>query len=308
MAIDQLISGSVENTSAGLQPRRPLLCLEINPPRGTDVEPVLDRYSQLKGVDLVNVTDSALAKMKLSGFVFAALFKQRFGIEPVVNLSCRDRNVIALQADLLGAWSLGIRSIVALTGDAVTVGDLPDAKGVFEVNSIGLLNIISTLNSGRDLAGAELKGGTGYVPGVVVNPNARNRDAEIRRLVRKREAGGSYALSQPVFDVEQAVAFFEAAAASGVDNFVGLLPFKTVKGFEAVAKIPGIKVPERVLDKVRTLADSDVAAYSLDVACEIAERVQPFVRGFHVVSGGSPLLAIDLCNRLASWIESRQVG
>jgi 5,10-methylenetetrahydrofolate reductase len=305
MTVDRLIKECAEQEVSGGRPRRPLLCLEINPPRGTDVEPVLDRYAQLKGVDLVNVTDSALAKMKLSGFVFAALFKQRFGVEPVVNLSCRDRNVIALQADLLGAWSLGIRSIVALTGDAVTVGDLPDAKGVFEVNSIGLLNIISTLNSGRDLAGGELKGGTGYVPGVVVNPNARNRDAEIRRLIRKREAGGSYALSQPVFDVEQAVAFFEAAAASGVDNFVGLLPFKTAKGFEAVAKIPGIKVPERVLDKVRTLGDSDVPAYSLDVACEIAERVQPFVRGFHVVSGGSPLLAIDLCNRLASWIASR---
>ncbi len=305
MTIDQLVKGSSGPDRSNNARKRPLLCLEINPPRGTDIEPVLDRYSQLKGVDLVNITDSALAKMKLSGFVFAALFKQRFGIEPVVNIACRDRNVIALQSDLLGAWALGIRSIVALTGDAVTVGDLPEAKGVFEVNSIGLLNIVSTLNSGRDLAGGELKGGTAYVPGVVVNPNARNRDAEIRRLVRKREAGGVYALSQPVFDVEQAKAFFEAAASSGVENFVGLLPFKTAKGFEAVAKIPGIKVPEAVLEKVRSLSDGDVPAYSMDVACEIAEQVQPYVRGLHVVSGGSPLLAIELCDRLASMIASR---
>ncbi len=305
MTIDQLFKGYSNPDQLNNGQNRPLLCLEINPPRGTDVEPILERYSQLKGVDLVNITDSALAKMKLSGFVFAALFKQRFGIEPVVNIACRDRNVIALQSDLLGAWALGIRSIVALTGDAVTVGDLPEAKGVFEVNSIGLLNIVSTLNSGRDLAGGELKGGTAYVPGVVVNPNARNRDAEIRRLVRKREAGGSYALSQPVFDVEQAVGFFEAAQSSGVDNFVGLLPFKTAKGFEAVAKIPGIKVPEAILEKVRSLSDSDVQAYSMDVACEIAERVRPYVRGFHVVSGGSPLLAIELCSRLASMIGSR---
>ncbi|MFO0417502.1 MAG: methylenetetrahydrofolate reductase [Pseudomonadota bacterium] len=283
---------------------RPLLCLEINPPRGTDVEPVLERYKELSGVDFVNVTDSALAKVKLSGFIFAALFKQRYGIEPLVNLSCRDRNVIALQADLLGAWSLGIRSIVALTGDAVTVGDLPDAKGVFEVNSIGLLNILASLNSGKDLAGVELKGATGYVPGVVVNPNVRNRDAEIRRLSRKREAGGSYALSQPVFDVDHAVEFFQAASATGVDNFVGLLPFKTARGFEAVAKIPGIKVPEGVLDRVRSLAEDDVARYSIDLACEIAERTRPFVRGFHVISGGSPLLAVELCNRLSSWIKS----
>lgn len=299
MRIGELLDGKGADVSM-----RPLLCLEINPPRGTDVQAVLERYAGLDRVDFVNVTDSALAKMKLSGLVFGALFKQRYGIEPLVNLSCRDRNVIALQADLLGAWSLGVRSIVALTGDAVTVGDLPDAKGVFEVNSIGLLNILKTLNSGKDLAGAELKGATGFIPGVVVNPNARNRDAEIRRLTRKGEAGGTYSLSQPVFDVEQASAFFEAAVGSQVDNFVGLMPFKTARAFEAVAKIPGIKVPEQLLAKARTLADSDVPAFSLDIACEIAERTRPFVRGFHVISGGSPMLAVDLCNRLSSWIKT----
>lgn len=301
MKVGSLVNSS--NQGAG----RPLLCLEVNPPRGTDVSAVLDRYAGLEGVDLVNVTDSALAKMKLSGIVFGALFKQRYGIEPVVNLSCRDRNVIALQADLLGAWSLGVRSIVALTGDAVTVGDLPDAKGVFEVNSIGLLNILKQLNSGKDLTGSELKGKTDFVPGVVVNPNARNRDAEIRRLVRKREAGGTYSLSQPVFDVESAEGFFAAAKDSGVDNFVGLLPFKTAKAFEAVAKIPGIKVPEGLLEKARSLPERDVAKFSMDIACEIAERVRPHVRGFHVISGGSPLLAVDLCKRLSSWIKTLTV-
>jgi 5,10-methylenetetrahydrofolate reductase len=297
--------GSLLDSSSGVGVgTRPLLCLEINPPRGTDVATVLERYAGLEGVDLVNVTDSALAKMKLSGIVFGALFKQRYGIEPLVNLSCRDRNVIALQADLLGAWSLGVRSIVALTGDAVTVGDLPDAKGVFEVNSIGLLNILKNLNAGKDLAGSELKGKTDFVAGVVVNPNARNRDAEIRRLARKGEAGGTYALSQPVFDVDGAESFFAAAKDSGVDNFVGLLPFKTARAFEAVAKIPGIKVPEGLLEKARSLAEQDVAKFSMDIACEIADRVRPHVRGFHVISGGSPLLAVDLCKRLSSWMKT----
>jgi 5,10-methylenetetrahydrofolate reductase len=132
---------------------RPLLCLEVNPPRGVDVEAVLSRFASLQGVDLVNITDSALAKMRCSALSFAALFKQRVGIEPLVNLSCRDRNVIGMQSELLGAWTMGVRSIVALTGDAVTVGDLPDAKGVFEVNSIGLLKIIAALNGGKDLSG-----------------------------------------------------------------------------------------------------------------------------------------------------------
>jgi homocysteine S-methyltransferase len=277
--------------------------LEINPPRGTDVEGVLARCAALKGIDFVNITDSALAKMRLSALTFAAIFKQRIGIEPLVNVSCRDRNIIALQSELLGAWAMGVRSVIALTGDAVTVGDLPDAKGVFEVNSIGLLNILATLNGGKDLAGVELKGRPEFVSGVVVNPNARNRDAEIKRLTRKRDAGATYALSQPVFDREQARGFFEAAAAVGIDLFIGLMPFKSARSFEGITKVPGIKVGDELVQKVNGLSDAEVSEFSLSVALEVADAARPFVRGFHVVSGGAPLLALTLCERLVSWIE-----
>jgi 5,10-methylenetetrahydrofolate reductase len=267
------------------------------------VDAVLKRYERVRGIDFLNITDSALAKMKLSSLAFASIIKQRLGIETVVNLSCRDRNVIALQSDLLGGWALGVRSVVALTGDAVTVGDLPEAKGVFEVNSVGLLNLIATLNGGKDMAGNELKGHPAYTPGVVVNPNVKNPNAEIKRLLRKKEAGAVYALSQPVFDPEQACAFFEAASSVGLDLFVGLLPFKSVQSFEGISKVPGIKIPDAVEQKVRSVAPEKVGETSLDVAMEVAERVRPFVRGFHVVSGGSPLLALDLCQRLSDWIE-----
>lgn len=300
MSISGLLAG--ENSNAE-RSRRHLLCLEVNPPRGTDVEAVVARCQNVEGVDFFNVTDSALARMKLSGLAFGAILKQRLGVEPVVNLSCRDRNVIALQADLLGAWALGVRSVVALTGDAVTVGDLPDSKGVFEVNSIGLLNLIGSLNRGVDLAGVELKGNTGFIPGVVVNPNARNHAAEIKRLVRKCEAGGQYALSQPVFDLAQAQQFFKEANSAGLDLFIGLLPFRTLKGLQAMASIPGIRVPEHVLERASSLAAEDVPRYALDLAVEIANGVKEYVRGFHVISGGSPKLAAELCNRLSSWIK-----
>jgi 5,10-methylenetetrahydrofolate reductase len=294
--INRLVQGSGSET-------RPLLCLEVNPPRGTDIEAVLTRCADLKGIDFVNITDSALAKMRLSALTFAAIFKQRLGIEPLVNVSCRDRNIIALQSELLGAWALGVRSVIALTGDAVTVGDLPDAKGVFEVNSIGLLNILATLNGGKDLAGVELKGAPEFVSGVVVNPNARNRDAEIRRLARKRDAGAKYALSQPVFDPQQARGFFEAAASVGLDLFIGLMPFKSAKAFEGIAKVPGIKIGDDLVQRVGGLTDAEVAELSLSLALEVAAEARPFVRGFHVVSGGAPLLALTLCERLVSWIE-----
>lgn len=284
---------------------RPLICIEVNPPRGTDVESVLARYEGIKGIDFVNVTDSALAKMRMSGLAFGSLFKHRLGIEPLVNLSCRDRNIIGLQSDLLGAWSLGVRSIVALTGDAVTVGDLPDAKGVFEVNSIGLLNMLSTLAHGKDLAGVELKGKPAFISGVVVNPNVRNRDAELRRLARKKEAGAVYALSQPVFDADLARGFFEAAQPIGIDMFVGLLPFKSSKSFEGISKVPGIKIAEGVVERVKSIPEEEIGEFSIKMAVEIASQVKHCVRGFHVVSGGSPLLALELLQRLVSWSRSR---
>jgi 5,10-methylenetetrahydrofolate reductase len=281
---------------------RPLLCVEINPPRGTDIEAVIQRYATVQGIDFVNITDSALAKMKFSSLAFASIIKQRLGLEPLVNLSCRDRNVIALQSELLGAWALGVRSIIALTGDAMTVGDLPDAKGVFEVNSIGLLNLVGSLNGGKDLAGAELKGHPSYTCGVVVNPNARNSAAEIKRLARKKDAGAVYALSQPVFDPEQAHSFFKAAAEVGIDMFVGLLPFKSVQSFEGIAKVPGIRIPDSVVERVKSVPAEQVAETSMDVALQVAEASAPFVRGFHVISGGTPLLGLDLCKRVSDWI------
>jgi homocysteine S-methyltransferase len=230
--------------------------------------------------------------------MFASICKQRLGIEPVVNLACRDRNVIGLQSDLLGAWALGIRSVVALTGDAVTVGDLPDAKGVFEVNSIGLLGILKSLNDGKDLAGSELKGRTAFAPGVVFNPNVKNPDAEVRRLQKKKDAGAQYGLSQPVFDPEQAKHFFTLASSVGLDLFVGVLPFKSSKTMEGIVKVPGIKIPPNVVARVQSAEEGNVPELSMMMAEEVCDACSPYVRGYHVVSGGTPLLALQLCGRL----------
>jgi 5,10-methylenetetrahydrofolate reductase len=170
---------------------RPVICLEVNPPRGVDLDPIFTRLEgHIDGLDFFNVTDSALARMKCASLPFAAMLKQRFGVEPLVNLSCRDRNVIALQGELLAAWMMGVRSIVALTGDAVSIGDLPSAKGVFEVNSVGLLQIVEKLNSGYDLAGNELKGAPHFWPGAVVNrAQAARPEGRLGRSVRIESAG-----------------------------------------------------------------------------------------------------------------------
>ena len=157
---------------------QPFLCLEVNPPRGTEVEPIFTRLDgHLKGVDFLNVTDSALARMKMAALPFGSLLKAHTGVEVLVNFSCRDRNTIAIQSDLLAGWATGVRSIIALTGDAVTVGDAPETKAVFELNSVGLLKLIAKLNSGHDIVGQPIKGTPNFNLGVVVNPNARNGSA-----------------------------------------------------------------------------------------------------------------------------------
>lgn len=287
------------------KPAHPLVCLEVNPPRGADFESVFSRLEgNVDGVDFFNVTDCALAKMRCAALPFAALLKQRFGIETLVNVACRDRNVIALQSDLLAGWAMGIRSIVALTGDAVTIGDHPEAKGVFEFNSVGLLRVIETLNGGHDMAGGELRGVPALIPGVVVNPNVKNPAAEIRRLAKKGEAGGVYALSQPVFETEQAVTFFEEAKKVGVALFVGLLPFKNVKAALGVSRIPGIRLSERMLASLDKDSETDISAASIEHCVEIAQAVRPHVAGFHVICGATPKLGLQLVRELVKVVRA----
>jgi 5,10-methylenetetrahydrofolate reductase len=279
----------------------PLLCLEVNPPRGADPSAVFKRLNgRLEGIDFLNITDCALAKLRLAALPFAALVKNALGIEPLVNVSCRDRNLTALQADLLAAWAMGVRSIVALTGDAMSAGDTPDRKSVFEVNSIGLLKAISSLNEGLDLAGVPLKGKTQFVNGAVVNPNARNKEAEIKRFLRKKEAGALFALSQPVFDEEESVDFFRRLSDYGVPTLMGLLPLKSVKSARLVARVPGIKLSESLNQLIEGASeDKDLSDFSLEHCVRLCSINRPYVAGFHVISGPNANLALELSAHLA---------
>jgi len=296
----------LQNVSVGSG--APLLCLEVNPPRGVDHQEIFSKLESLPSeLNFFNVTDSALARMRMSPFAFAALLKQRFNLEPLVNLSCRDRNLIAVQAEILGAWASGVRSVVALTGDAVSIGDDPERKGVFETNSIGLLNTIKTLNSGLDLAGNKLKGAPQVLPGVVVNPNATNTAAEIRRLAKKRDAGARYALSQPVFDKEASQRFLQEASQVGVPIFLGLLPFKNSKAAQYVTTIPGIKLSAEFSAVIQSHPDKDLSQFSIEHCVALARLNRQYVAGFHIISGASTRLALQLAQELARCIRDKSV-
>lgn len=278
-----------------------LLCLEVNPPYGVDCSSIFKRLDKdLGDLDFFNVTDSALARMKMSGFMFAAELKKRYSIEPLVNLSCRDRNLIAIQGDLLGSWMQGIKSVIALTGDAVSIGDDPDRKGVFEVNSVGLLNVINKLNSGFSVVDKKLRGAPNITAGVVVNPNAKNYKAEIKKLQRKKDAGAVYALSQPVFDIESSVNFFKEASLVGLPIFIGLLPIKNAKGAMAINKIPGITLSQSLLENAESNPEADLQDLSMDLCLEIARANSEYVCGYHVISGAYPSLGLELLKSVGS--------
>lgn len=292
------------NSTANQGSNPHLLCLEVNPPRGTDIKACFDRLGSIaESLNFFNVTDCALARMKLAGLPFGALLKKEFEREVMVNLACRDRNLIALQADMLAAWVMGVRSLVALTGDAVSVGDSPDRKGVFEVNSVGLLQAIATLNSGKDLDGHELKGKPDFIPGAVCNPNAKNTEVEVRRLTKKMGAGARYALSQPVFDEVTSEKFFSLSSGLEISVFVGLMPLKNSRALQAIDSVPGIKLGDEFKEKALGLSDAALAQFSVDHALKLAKKLGPYVRGFHVISGGYPSLANELTVELARMIK-----
>lgn len=275
------------------------LCLEVNPPRGTEFSAALEKISpSLDKVDFLNVTDCALAKMKAAALPFGALLKRETGKEVVVNLACRDRNLIALQADLLAAWMMGVKGIVALTGDAISVGDSPDCKGVFEVNSVGLLQAISGLNAGHDIVGHELKGKPSFIAGCVCNPNAKNTEVEVRRLTKKSLAGAVYSLSQPVFDISLGAKFFNLAGSIGSKLYCGLMPIKNKKALQHIKEVPGIKLGQEFLERLEALPESQIPDFSISYALELANSLKASVAGFHVISGGYPSLANELVQEL----------
>ena len=177
--------------------------VEIVPPRGIDAKRELEGAKFLKsvGVDAINIPDSPRASARLSNQALCLLVKQEVGIEPVLHYTCRDRNVLGIQSDLLGASAVGIRNLICITGDPPKMGDYPDATAVFDVDSIGLVNIVRNLNRGLDIGGNPTGSSTAFVIAVGANPGSPNIDEEIRRFEYKVEAGAELAVTQPVFDI-----------------------------------------------------------------------------------------------------------
>jgi methionine synthase I (cobalamin-dependent)/5,10-methylenetetrahydrofolate reductase len=267
------------------------IAVEIRPPRGHQCDVVLDRARSLKGkgIDVVNIPDGLRAGARISALSLAVLIQQQAGIETVLHYSCRDRNLLGIQSDLLGAHAMGLRNLLLITGDAGRIGDYPDATAVFDVDSIGLTNVVARLNHGCDIGGQLIGVPTAYHIGVSVNPEAPSLDEELRRFEYKVEAGAEFVITRPVFDVRSFERFLERIEPAKLPIVAGVVPFESARNAEFMAnEVPGVRVPESVLDRMRAADGPErAAAEGVQIAREIASQLRGLVQGLQVstVSG-----------------------
>ena len=261
--------------------------VELTPPKGFVSDALLDCARRLKahGVDAVHVPDGHRGA-RMSALSLAVLVQQHASIETVLQYSCRDRNLLGMESDLLGAHAMGVRNVMNVTGDESYVGNYPDATAVFDVDSIGLTNLVSRLNHGLDVGGQPIGSPTSFHIGVRVNPGAEDLDAEIRRLDFKVEAGAEFVVTTPVFDRETFQRFFKRIESMKLPLIVGLWPFESVLNAEFMAnEVPGVHVPDSALERMRRTSDADAArAEGVAIARETGAALRSLIQGVHVAA------------------------
>jgi homocysteine S-methyltransferase len=264
--------------------RGTFVCLvELTPPKGHEFAQTIEeaRTLKIRGVDAINIPDGPLAAARMSAISMAVLIEQQAGIETVLHYACRDRNLIGMESDLLGAHAMGVRNLLLVTGDPPRRGDYAFATGVYDVDSIGLTNVVTRLNRGVDIGGEPLSRQTAFHIGVAVNPTALSLDEEIRRFEFKVEAGAEFAITQSIFDLDAFDAFMKRAAHLQVPIIAGLWPFDSALNAEFMAnEVPGVRVPEVCLRRMRRAENSEAAvAEGVAIAREIATAVRGRVQG-----------------------------
>jgi len=272
--------------SAKLAKGELVVSVELVPPKGLDVEQMLKKASQIKelGADAINIPDGPRAMARISALSTAILLKQRLGIEPILHYACRDRNLLGIQADLMGAAAFDICNVLAITGDPPKLGPYPKATAVFDVDSIGLAGILRRLNHGLDIGGSPIGSPAKFSIGVGANPDAPDRDREYARFRRKVEAGAEWAVTQPVFDLTSLFRFLDFAQSFKIPIIAGLWPLKSLRNAQFMAtEIPGVHVPQAILDRMASRASAaDQQKEGLDIAHELLEAARPRIQGLQL--------------------------
>jgi homocysteine S-methyltransferase len=262
--------------------------VEIVPPRGVDATRMLTDVGQLKraGVDAVNVPDGPRAQSRMGALLTSLLIEQRVGIETVTHYACRDRNLLGMLSDLLGASAVGLRNLLLITGDPPKMGPYPSATAVFDIDAIGLTNLVANLNHGRDPGDNAIGAPTRFVVGVGVNPAPIDLEHELKRFAWKVEAGAEFAVTQPVFDATQLENFLRRTEGARIPIVAGIWPLVSVRNAEFLAnEVPGVSVPDAVIARMRAAGEKSkehAIAEGIAIAREMLDRVRGAVQGVQV--------------------------
>ena len=284
VALEPVPLAARSRLGAKLAEGRFVTTVEIVPPKGVDPAPMFEQVRQLKaaGVDAVNVPDGPRAQSRMGALLSALMIQREVGLEAVVHYACRDRNLLGMLSDLLGAAAAGIRNLLIITGDPPKMGPYPEATAVFDIDSIGLTNLVSRLNRGLDPGANPIGQPTRFVIGVGVNPAAPDFEREIKRFAYKVEAGAEYAITQPVFDLAQLDRFLERIEAFRIPVIAGIWPLVSLRNAEFLAnEVPGVSVPEAILERMRAAsaggkeeALAEGVRISREMLAAVADRVQ----------------------------------
>ena len=262
--------------------------VEIVPPKGVDPAPMFAQCRALKaaGVDAVNVPDGPRAQSRMGALLSSVIIEREVGIETVTHYSCRDRNLLGMLSDVLGAAAAGLRNILIITGDPPKMGPYPDATAVFDIDAIGLTNLVYRLNHGLDPGGNPIGSPTRFAIGVGVNPAAPDLERELSRFAWKADAGADFAVTQPVFDVAQLEAFLERVEQFRIPIVAGIWPLLSLRNAEFLAnEVPGVSVPESVLVRMRKASEKGkeaALAEGVKIAREMFALVKRDVQGIQV--------------------------
>lgn len=260
--------------------------VEVDPPLGINVEAAVAGSQFLKelGVDAINIADGPRAVPRMSPMALASIIKNRVGIEAIVHYCCRDRNILGMQMDLLGAAALGLNNVLIITGDPPKMGHYPDATAVFDLDSIGLIKFVANLNRGLDFSNRPLKEATSLVIGCGCNPGAVELDLEVERFKRKVEAGAEFVFSQPVYDMEMLSIFLERIKdVKHIPFFIGILPLTSLKNAEFLHnEVPGMQVPAKVMER---LCREETKDGQRAIGMEVAQDTLKLARGIKQIGG-----------------------
>jgi len=275
------------NLAEKLKSGKFLITAEIGPGKGTDIDEYLEEMEILRGkVDAINVTDLQSSVMRLGSLVVCHLLAER-DLEPVFQITCRDRNRLALQSDLLSAYVLGIRNVLVLTGDHTVLGDHPEAKPVFDLDSVSLLKVASTLTEGKDMKGNDLKGTPEFCLGAVVSPGADPLEPQLIKMEKKIEAGAKFFQTQAVYDRKSFEKFIKKAEKFGVPIMVGIVLLKSAGMARFMnANVAGVSVPDEFIKIMAEASKEDRPRRSIEIAASLIKEMKGMCRGVHIMSLG----------------------